>query len=463
MFRFVLFATLCSVALATDEWSPGDKIVHLTDSDFDEFKGNNPSFLAMFYAPWCGHCKAMKPDYGIASIQAQFKMPLVAVDCTSEKTVCGEYKVQGFPTLKYFADGKATDYEGGRTDGAIMNFVDSKAPEENLDDLDFKKLRVKQLKKIIAERGQACTGCTEKHEFVAKAEEVRHMPKGGKKKKDGSKKKSSLVNGMTFAQERRHKEAVKIAEEGFGEVNGVVLHTVDFEWPQFRKDHPQVLVMFYAPWCGHCKTMKPHFGEASTTLEEQGTSATLAAMDCVSNPETCAKYGVKGYPTVLWFDTPESKGAACSARDTTGFVKFVTKKMRASGGELAPFQNVNQWEDDHESVVHLTDDYFNSYKEAQSPMLVFFYAPWCGHCKAAKPAFSEAAEALQGKLTMAAVDCTEEVDTCSTYGVTGYPTIKFFADASGKPEDYSGGRSASDFISFGETKSTGDAAGKDEL
>jgi len=46
------------------------------------------------------------------------------------------------------------------------------------------------------------------------------------------------------------------------------------------------------------------------------------------------------------------------------------------------------------------------------------------------------------------VDCTKENSVCSKYGVTGYPTIKFFKKGSETPEDYQGGRSADDFIDF---------------
>lgn len=46
------------------EWSDTDsEVVHLTSSSFDPVIKEESSLLVMFYAPWCGHCKRMKPEY----------------------------------------------------------------------------------------------------------------------------------------------------------------------------------------------------------------------------------------------------------------------------------------------------------------------------------------------------------------------------------------------------------------
>jgi len=47
-----------------DVWSESENdVTHLTDEDFDSTLAMSQSALVMFYAPWCGHCKRMKPEY----------------------------------------------------------------------------------------------------------------------------------------------------------------------------------------------------------------------------------------------------------------------------------------------------------------------------------------------------------------------------------------------------------------
>jgi len=84
--------------------------------------------------------------------------------------------------------------------------------------------------------------------------------------------------------------------------------------------------------------------------------------------------------------------------------------------------------------------------------MVEFYAPWCGHCKALEPEWNQAAADLKGKVKFAKVDATEEKNIAQQFGVSGYPTIKYFdygdKSSSRDAKDYSGQRTASDLKAF---------------
>ena len=77
-----------------------------------------------------------------------------------------------------------------------------------------------------------------------------------------------------------------------------------------------------------------------------------------------------------------------------------------------------------------------------------FYAPWCGHCKNLKDTWISLAKDTKGKASIGAVDCTKHSETCSKFGVRGYPTLKRFGADKGSPEQYSGARSLGDLVQF---------------
>ncbi|KAH9877785.1 hypothetical protein J1614_003002 [Plenodomus biglobosus] len=85
------------------------------------------------------------------------------------------------------------------------------------------------------------------------------------------------------------------------------------------------------------------------------------------------------------------------------------------------------------------------------PALVEFFAPWCGHCKNLAPVYEELAGAFQhasDKVSVAKVDADAHKSLGKRFGVTGFPTLKWFDGKSDKPTDYSGGRDLESLTNF---------------
>jgi thioredoxin 1 len=82
-----------------------------------------------------------------------------------------------------------------------------------------------------------------------------------------------------------------------------------------------------------------------------------------------------------------------------------------------------------EQTKAVTDESFRQdVLEAPGPVLVDFWAEWCGPCKAVAPVLDELAKDYAGKLTVAKVDIDENPVTPNEYGVRGIPTMLLFRD-----------------------------------
>ena len=98
-----------------------------------------------FYAPWCGHCKKLKPDWDKlgAEFTGNAAVVIADVDCTAEnsKSLCSKMGVKGYPTVKYFTGSSAADgdkYEGQRDLKSLTEFAkENLGPSCSYENLDL--------------------------------------------------------------------------------------------------------------------------------------------------------------------------------------------------------------------------------------------------------------------------------------------------------------------------------------
>ncbi|EOY34349.1 PDI-like 1-3 isoform 4 [Theobroma cacao] len=102
-------------------------VVVLKGGNFSDFIEKNKFVMVEFYAPWCGHCQALAPEYAAAATELKGEgVVLAKVDATEENELSQEYDVQGFPTVYFFVDGEHKPYPGARNKEAIVTWIKKK-------------------------------------------------------------------------------------------------------------------------------------------------------------------------------------------------------------------------------------------------------------------------------------------------------------------------------------------------
>jgi protein disulfide-isomerase A6 len=103
-------------------------VIELTDTNFDALvMESNDHWLVEFYAPWCGHCKKLAPEWEKAANRLKNEgVKVGAIDATAHQALASRYGIKGFPTIKLFPagpKGAPQDYQGQRESDPIVEFA----------------------------------------------------------------------------------------------------------------------------------------------------------------------------------------------------------------------------------------------------------------------------------------------------------------------------------------------------
>ena len=281
-----LFCLLVGMSLQL--YTASSKVIQLKASNFNEKVVKSPGiWMVEFYAPWCGHCKSLAPEWEKAAQALEGIVNIAAVDMTTEQGAGAPYNIQGFPTIKLFGLNKQSpvDYNGGRDAKAIINFA------------------LEQAKSAVNSRIN-----------------------GGAS--SGSKSSSSSSSGS--------------AGSSAGSDEVVVLTQSNFA-SQVYNSQVVWIVEYYAPWCGHCKKLQPEWEAAARKLKG---AVKLGKVNCDEESALCREFSVQGYPTLKYFK-PASTGVSSAeeyqgSREEAGIVQYGMDLFSRYGGELEVKQITGQ-------------------------------------------------------------------------------------------------------------------------
>lgn len=101
------------------------------DDQEDFGSARSTTTFALFYAPWCPHCKTMMSDWDTLAQRYKnnkFNLKIIKVNCDKHKEMAAKYNISGFPTVIFFNKGLDSPddmevYDGERTESALSNFL----------------------------------------------------------------------------------------------------------------------------------------------------------------------------------------------------------------------------------------------------------------------------------------------------------------------------------------------------
>ncbi len=104
-------------------------VIILDEDNFEEqVYGDNDAWFVEFYAPWCGHCKNLIPEWAALATNLKGEVKVAKVDATENSGIASRFGVRGYPTIKFFPNGQkddssAIDYDGGRNEAAMADWA----------------------------------------------------------------------------------------------------------------------------------------------------------------------------------------------------------------------------------------------------------------------------------------------------------------------------------------------------
>jgi len=210
-----------------------------------------------------------------------------------------------------------------------------------------------------------------------------------------------------------------------------------------------VFVEFFAPWCGHCKNLAPVWDELGELYKKE-SEVVIAKVDADGHKTLGERYGVGGFPTLKFF----LKGKDVSSpldynggRELEDLVKFTNEATGAKARVSKPVSKVTVLEPSNfEAVV----------SDPKKLVFVEFYAPWCGHCKHLAPDWEKLGAAFQNEenVVIAKVDADAHRSIGEKYGVSGFPTLKFFPPSDKSGVSYEGARDLSALVTEVNTRAS---------
>ncbi|KAG6776092.1 hypothetical protein POTOM_019596 [Populus tomentosa] len=465
-----LFVFSLVVALSTGEDESKEYVLTLDHSNFTETVTKHDFVVVEFYAPWCGHCQNLAPEYEkaasiLSSNDPQIVLAKVNADEKVNQEISEKYEVQGFPTIKILRKGgtSVNEYKGPRDADGIAEYLKKQtgpasAELKSADDAtsfigDNKVVIVGVFPEFSGEEFESFLAVADKlrsdYEF-AHTLDAKHLPRG-----------ESSVSGPLVRLFKPFDELFVDSKdfnvgalEKFIEESSAPVVTVFDDEPS---NHPYIVkyfdsrldkAMLFLNFSGHsADSIKTNYQEVAE--QHKGDGLIFLLGDLEASQSALQYFGLKEYQApLLVIQTTDGKKYLKSNLESDHIAPWVKEYKE---GKVPPFIKSEPIPEANEEPVKVVvaDSLDDLVTKSGKNVLLEFYAPWCGHCQKLAPILEEIAVSYQrdADVLIAKLDATANDIPGDTYDVKGFPTV-YFRSASGKMVQYEGDKTKQDIIDF---------------
>ncbi|KAK6476905.1 protein disulfide-isomerase A3-like [Huso huso] len=468
MLQIVLLAFLAVAAKASD-------VLEFTDDDFESRIGNHELILVEFFAPWCGHCKRLAPEYESAATRLKGIVSLAKVDCTANTNVCNKFGVSGYPTLKIFRDGEDSGpYDGPRTADGIVSHLKKQAGPTSVEiktAADFEKFTGERDASVVGFFADGDSSA--QAEFLKAASSLRdsyrfaHTNNKDLLQKHGFQGEGIILFRPPRLNNKFEESSVTFSEEKYtsGKIKKFIQDNIFGLCPHMTEDNKDqikgkdLLVAYYdVDYEKNAKGSnywRNRVMKVAKTFVDQGKKLNFAVANKNAFGQDLAEFGLEtstGELPVVGIKTAKGDKYAMQeefSRDGKALEQFLQDYFDGNLKRYLKSEPVPENNDGPVKVL-VAENFDEIVNDDSKDVLIEFYAPWCGHCKSLEPKYNELGEKLANdpNIVIAKMDATAN-DVPSPYEVRGFPTI-FFSPAGNKqsPKKYEGSREVKDFIQY---------------
>lgn len=434
----------------------------LTADSFDDYISSHKYVVVEFYAPWCGHCKHLAPEYeAAAEILKSEDIHLAKVDATVEADLASRFEIRGYPTLKMFVEGEISEYKGGRVKNEIVTYLRKKfgpAVAELANAEALEKAKKDNQVIVVAFLEKASGAAFEAFERHAKTDDkISYFYTT-----DAAVAAAEEVSVPGIALFKQFDEGKNVFEgdasktteiASFVSGNSVPLVIpFDMSVVQTIFSSPQEKVAFLFRTEDEAEELDAAFHALAKEFRDLAVFATSDWSE--SRLNQYVSVAPDNGPVFTLLNTP--RGSQIQKFPLEGKLTPESMKAHLEGfktGTIKPFFKSAPVPADNDGPVTVIvgKNFDEVVLDSDRDVLLEVYAPWCGHCKKLAPTWEELGEhfAKDSNIVVAKMDGTEnEVDGLVA---NGYPTIKFYPAGSktaGSGSSYNGGRDLDSLIQF---------------